>query len=105
MTDDWSWLRRNHFLQAGITLLLGTERHWASPTEVEGHFTFNGYATGNAMPDYLLGLASDYAQNSAGLRTIAHYKIISPVRRGHLACSPPPHDLRRLALLVHALAE
>ncbi|HZQ41904.1 MAG TPA: carboxypeptidase-like regulatory domain-containing protein [Acidobacteriaceae bacterium] len=78
VTDDWSWLRKNHFLQAGITFLLGTERHWASPTEVEGHFTFNGYATGNAMPDYLLGLASNYAQNSAGLRTIAHYKIISP---------------------------
>jgi hypothetical protein len=78
VTDDWSWLHGKHFLQAGFTMLLGTERHWASPHEVQGAFTFNGYATGNSMPDYLLGLASAFSQMSAGVRTDAHYKIASP---------------------------
>jgi hypothetical protein len=78
VTDDWSWMHGKHLLQAGFTLLLGTERHWASPHPVEGNFSFNGYATGYSMPDYLLGLASGFQQNSSGARTIAHYKIASP---------------------------
>lgn len=78
VTDDWSWVHGKHFLQAGGTMLLGTERHWASPHPVQGNFTFNGYATGNSMSDYLLGLASAFQQNGSGARTIAHYKILSP---------------------------
>jgi hypothetical protein len=77
-TDDWSWSHGKHFLQAGFTMFLGTERHWSSPSVAEGFFAFSGYATGNGMPDYLLGLASSFSQGSNGLRTYAHYKMASP---------------------------
>ncbi len=78
ITDDWSWLHGKHFLQAGFTMFFGTERHWSSPSVAEGYFSFSGYATGNSMPDYLLGLAASFSQGSTGVRTYAHYKIASP---------------------------
>ena len=77
-TDDWSWSHGKHFVQAGFTMFFGTERHWSSPGIAQGYFAFSGYATSNAMPDYLLGLASSFSQGSSGVRTYAHYKIASP---------------------------
>lgn len=78
VTDDWSWSHGKHFLQAGFTMFLGTERHWSSPGVAQGYFTFNGYATGGTMTDYLLGLANSFSQGSSGMRTYAHYKMASP---------------------------
>jgi Carboxypeptidase regulatory-like domain len=78
ITDDWSWTHGNHFLQAGFTMFLGTERHWSSPGVAQGYMTFTGYATGNSMPDYLLGLAASFSQAQFGVRTYAHYKMASP---------------------------
>jgi hypothetical protein len=78
ISDDWSWTHGKHFLQAGFTMFFGTERHWSSPGVAQGFFTFTGYATGNTMPDYLLGLAASFSQGSSGERTYAHYKIASP---------------------------
>lgn len=78
VTDDWSWNHGKHFLQAGFTMFLGTERHWSSPGVAQGFLTFTGYATGNSLPDYLLGLAATFSQASNGVRTYAHYKMASP---------------------------
>ncbi len=78
VSDDWSWLHGKHLLQAGLTMFLGTERHWSSPGIAQGYFTFTGYATSNVMPDYLLGLAASFSQGSMGERTYAHYKMLSP---------------------------
>jgi hypothetical protein len=78
VTDDWSWVHGKHQVQAGFTMFFGTERHWSSPSVAQGFFSFTGYATGNTMPDYLLGLAASFSQGSSGERTYAHYKIASP---------------------------
>jgi hypothetical protein len=78
ISDDWSWTHGKHFVQAGFTMFLGTERHWSSPGVAQGYFSFTGYATGNTMPDYLLGMAASFSQASKGLRTYAHYKVASP---------------------------
>ena len=78
ITDDWSWSHGKHFLQAGFTMFFGTERHFSSPNVAEGFFSFTGFATGNALPDYLLGLAATFSQASNGVRTYAHYKLASP---------------------------
>jgi hypothetical protein len=78
ITDDWSWLRGKHFIQAGGTAFFGTERHWSWPNTPQGFWTFNGYATTNSMSDYLLGLASAFNQGNNGVRTYATNKIFSP---------------------------
>lgn len=78
ITDDWSWSHGKHFLQAGGTMFWGTERHWSWPNTPEGYFTFTGYATGNAMADYFLGLAATFSQGNNGIRSYGHYKIASP---------------------------
>ena len=77
VTDDWSWTHGKHFLQAGFTMFLGTERHWSSPGVAQGFFSFAS-TTGNSLPDYLLGLAATFSQTSNGVRTYAHYKMASP---------------------------
>jgi hypothetical protein len=78
VTDDWSWLHGKHFLQAGFTYFRNTERMWSFPGSPMGYFTFTGYATGNAMTDYFLGLAATFNQGNTGVRTIAHSLIVSP---------------------------
>jgi len=78
VTDDWSWLHGKHFLQAGFTMFFGTERHWSWPSTPQGFWSFNGYATGNSIADYLLGDAAAFGQGNTGERTYGHYKIASP---------------------------
>jgi Carboxypeptidase regulatory-like domain len=78
ITDDWSWLHGKHFVQAGVTMFWNTERHWSYPGTPQGYFTFTGYATGNAMADYFLGMAATFSQGNRGVRTIAHSVIASP---------------------------
>lgn len=78
VTDDWSWSHGKHFLQVGGTMFWGTERRWSWPNTPQGVWSFTGYATGNAMPDYLLGMAATFSQGNNGERTYAHYKIASP---------------------------
>ena len=78
ITDDWSWLHGKHFLQAGFTMLFGTERHWSTTGQTMGQFHFSGYDTGNAMADYLLGDAATFQQTNNGIRTYAHYPIATP---------------------------
>ncbi len=78
VTDDWSWLHGKHFLQAGFTMFFGTERHWSWPSTPQGFWSFNGYATGNSVADFLLGNAAGFGQGNTGERTYSHYKIASP---------------------------
>ncbi len=76
--DDWSWMHGKHFLEAGVTLLLGTKRQWATGANTTGDASFNGTFTGTPIADYLLGDAATFAQGSGGIRKYIHYPIYTP---------------------------
>jgi len=77
LSDDWSWLRGNHYLQAGMQYVRGTKRQTTyAPTA--GDWSYSGLFTGNPMADYLLGDAATFTQQSNQLRPYEHYPIISP---------------------------
>ncbi len=76
--DDWSWMRGKHFLEAGITMLLGTKRQWATGANTTGDASFNGVFTGSPIADFLLGDSATFAQGSGGIRKYIHYPIYTP---------------------------
>jgi len=77
LSDDWSLLHGNHYLQAGFQLVLGTKRQSAF-AQGNGNWSFTGAATGNAMADFLLGNAATFSQGSNRPRYYLHYTIASP---------------------------
>jgi hypothetical protein len=77
LSDDWSWLRGSHYLQAGFQYVLGTKRQTAF-ADSNGQWNFTGKFTGNAMADFLLGDAQQFTQASTEGRPYVHYPIFSP---------------------------
>ncbi|HZO99538.1 MAG TPA: TonB-dependent receptor, partial [Terriglobia bacterium] len=77
LTDDWSWLRGNHYIQAGINIVFGTKRQTDFAAS-NGQWFFNGQFTGDPIADYLLGLPNQFQQASTETRPYVHYKIVSP---------------------------
>jgi hypothetical protein len=77
LTDDWSWLRGNHFIQAGMQIVFGTKRQTAFSAS-NGQWAFNGQFTGDPIADYLLGDAQNFTQTSTEARPYVHYPIDSP---------------------------
>ena len=77
ISDDWSWLRGKHYLQAGINVVFNTKRQNAFAA-TNGQFTFTGQFTGNALADFLLGDAATFAQQSTQVRPYIHAMIVSP---------------------------
>jgi len=63
VSDDVSWLKGNHLLQAGI-LYLFTIRHANANAFPMGNFTFSGVHTNETVADYLLGLDASYQQSN-----------------------------------------
>ncbi len=77
VSDNWSWLRGKHFIQAGAQVILGTSRE-TLPTASNGEFVFTGLFTGNPMADLLLGDSAEFVQTSTEVRFYAHYPLYSP---------------------------
>jgi len=76
VTDNWSWLRGKHYVQAGGTLLWGTHREYSnSGPSTTGAFTFNGNTTGNSIADFLLGYANTFSQSSTQVRKHLQYPL------------------------------
>lgn len=61
LSDDVSWIKNRHVLQAGGFYLWEVFRG-NSQTKPQGSFRFNGSHTGDPAADYLLGLNSSYSQ-------------------------------------------
>ena len=59
IANDVTWIRGSHALKAGVDI---RREHMviAFVNRPNGDFTFNGYATGNAAADFLLGLPSQF---------------------------------------------
>jgi hypothetical protein len=75
--DDWSWLKGNHYLQAGGSLTYGTFRQ-NSFSASNGQWFFSGQFTGNPIADYMLGEGATFYQASDVHRAYNHNKLFSP---------------------------
>ena len=76
-SDDVSWLRGKHLLQAGVQYLRVTKRQNGFASTA-GQWMFSGQFTGNPMADFLIGDSSQFDQNSTEVRSVQHYPIFSP---------------------------
>lgn len=63
VSDDVSWLKGNHMLQAGAIALF-TIRHVNANSFPMGNYSFSGVHTGDTVADFLLGLDATYAQSN-----------------------------------------
>ncbi len=77
LSDDWSWLKGKHYIEAGVNIVLNTKRQNAFAAS-NGQWAFTGQFTGNAMADFLLGDAATFTQQSTELRPYIHAQIVSP---------------------------
>ena len=55
-TDTLTWIHAGHSIKAGIDLQRNINNGYALPASYFGSFSFNGFFTGQAFADYLLGL-------------------------------------------------
>ncbi len=78
ISDDWSWLRGKHFIEAGGEMVFGTKRQWSTVQNTTGDVSFNGYATSNPVADYLLGLPNTFTQGGGAVRKYIKYTIFTP---------------------------
>ena len=73
VTDDVSWIRGRHVLQAGALYMFGIKRQTVF-TNPQGSFNFSGAHTGDPAADYMLGLNSSYSQASSEREGAFHYR-------------------------------
>jgi hypothetical protein len=73
ISDDVTWVKGNHALQAGALYMFGIKRQNVF-TNPQGSFSFSGVHTGDAAADYLLGLDSSYSQASSQKLGSYHYR-------------------------------
>jgi hypothetical protein len=73
VSDDVSWVRGNHVLQAGALYMFGIKRQTVF-TNPQGSFNFSGVHTGDPAADFLLGLNASYSQDSSEREGYIHYR-------------------------------
>jgi Carboxypeptidase regulatory-like domain/TonB-dependent Receptor Plug Domain len=73
VTDDVSWIRGRHVLQAGALYMFGIKRQTVF-TNPQGSFSFSGAHTGDPAADYMLGLDASYSQASSEREGVFHYR-------------------------------
>jgi Carboxypeptidase regulatory-like domain/TonB-dependent Receptor Plug Domain len=78
ISDDWTWQRGKHLIEAGGELVFGAKRQWSTVQNTTGDAAFDGYATGNAVADYLLGMPNSFDQGNGAVRKYNQYTIFTP---------------------------
>ena len=63
LTDDWSWVKGKHFIEAGYNLVFSTKRQ-NKFAQSNGTWAFSGRFTNDPIADYLLGDATSLVQES-----------------------------------------
>jgi len=74
LSDDVSWVRGAHILQAGALYMFGIKRQSSISANPVGSFYFSGAHSGDPMADYMLGLDATYSQSSLNRYGIYHYR-------------------------------
>jgi hypothetical protein len=77
LTDDWSWVKGKHTIEAGFNWVNSTKRQ-NKFSQSNGTWNFSGRFTGDPIADYLLGDSSQFYQDSTERRPYIHGRIISP---------------------------
>ncbi len=77
LTDDWSWVKGKHTLEAGFNWVNSTKRQ-NKFSQSNGTWNFSGRFTGDPIADYLLGDAAQFYQDSTERRPYIHGKILAP---------------------------
>lgn len=77
LTDDWSWVKGSHTIEAGFNLVNSTKRQ-NKFSQSNGTWNFTGRFTNDPIADYLLGDAAQFYQDSTERRPYIHGKIIAP---------------------------
>lgn len=76
LTDDWSWIKGSHNIEAGLNIVFSTKRQNAFSAS-NGSWFFSGRFTGDPIADYLLGSASSFNQTSTERRPYIHGAIVA----------------------------
>ena len=74
LSDDVSWVKGSHILQAGALYIAGIKRQSSINANPVGSFYFSGAHTGDPAADYMLGLNSTYSQSSEDRYGVYHYR-------------------------------
>ncbi len=77
LTDDWSWLKGKHFIEAGFNYVHSIKRQ-NQYAQSNGYWTFSGRFTGDPIADYLLGDSAQFTQQSGERRPYMFGNILSP---------------------------
>ncbi|MGH9325822.1 MAG: carboxypeptidase regulatory-like domain-containing protein [Terriglobia bacterium] len=77
VSDDWAWLRGNHYIGAGVNVVHGGKKQDAF-ADSNGDYLFSGVFTGSPIADYLLGDSASFFQQSTEQRPYSSYTIASP---------------------------
>lgn len=77
LTDDWSWVKGQHTIEAGFNWVNSTKRQ-NKYAQSNGTWQFSGRFTGDPIADYLLGDATQFYQESTERRPYIHGKILAP---------------------------
>jgi hypothetical protein len=77
LTDDWSWIKGKHTIEAGLNIVFSTKRQNIF-TQSNGTWQFSGRFTGDPIADYLLGDAASFYQQNSERRPYIHGMMLSP---------------------------
>ncbi|MEO7145917.1 MAG: carboxypeptidase regulatory-like domain-containing protein, partial [Bryobacteraceae bacterium] len=77
LTDDWSWVKGKHTIEAGMNIVFSTKRQNIF-SQSNGAWLFSGKFTGDPIADYLLGMSASFNQTNGERRPYIHGAMMTP---------------------------
>jgi hypothetical protein len=73
VTDNFTWNKGTHTFKAGVLISHEAKNENAGGGATPGNFSFTGRFSGNALADFMLGLAQSYAEDQTDVRVQERY--------------------------------